>query len=439
MQLTSHSNRYIAFAKSKWFTRGWTLQELLAPAMLSFFDSEWIEFGTKSDFKTQINEKTGIPVEILDGSTKLQQCSIACRMSLAADRQTTRAEDMAYCLLGIFDIHMPLLYGEGDAAFTRLQEEILRNTTDMSLFAWKTLQPDRYNSSLLARSPENFRDSSQITLRAAYQYDFKDEIAITNRGLRFDNGPFFVSNIHGVILLLHCWEIKERIARQFFVCLTRTTESWVRSRAFEIASLEKRELDRLKPLKLPRIFISRIMNPGSLWSSNIFSRTLLFDFLPGITMISAEPSHCWDVSMQLFKPDFLFHGAVHISVTLEGREPEEFIILCRIMTREGAHWKSGCLFIVLSHRHAEFETARNLLPKMQLSTKEGFDEICKCLGRCLRKYSQSNWDAESSSYHEHMTIGVQYKILLHPHDVSVIGEDGDLWEAIELRVACKGV
>ncbi|KAH9209615.1 heterokaryon incompatibility protein-domain-containing protein, partial [Leptodontidium sp. 2 PMI_412] len=124
------------FANSKWFTRGWTLQEMIAPRTLQFFDSAWHPFGTKHGLAAVIESRTGVPKEILDGFQQLNGTSIACRMSWAADRQTTRAEDLAYCLLGIFDIHLPLLYGEGEAAFIRLQEEICRKTTDMSLFAW---------------------------------------------------------------------------------------------------------------------------------------------------------------------------------------------------------------------------------------------------------------------------------------------------------------
>ncbi len=135
-------SRESIFLKSKWFSRGWTLQELVAPHTVLFFDSDWLFFGTKESLKSGIEGRTGIPQRILDDSTRFQSCSIACRMSWAATRQTTRIEDTAYCLLGIFDIHMPLLYGEGEAAFTRLQEEICRKTTDMSLFAWKTMQKD---------------------------------------------------------------------------------------------------------------------------------------------------------------------------------------------------------------------------------------------------------------------------------------------------------
>jgi hypothetical protein len=112
-----------AFLMSRWFTRGWTLQELIAPESVEFFSSEGQRLGDKRSMEQQVHEITGIDVQALRGSL-LSDFSVAKRMSWAAKRKTTRKEDGAYCLLGIFDIHMPLIYGEGDNAFIRLKEEI---------------------------------------------------------------------------------------------------------------------------------------------------------------------------------------------------------------------------------------------------------------------------------------------------------------------------
>jgi hypothetical protein len=112
------------FRGSKWFTRGWTLQELLAPRSVEFFTKDGMQFGDRESFELQIHEITGIPVPALQGSP-LSQFSVDERMSWVAKRGTTIEEDKAYYLLGIFDIHMPLIYGEGEKnAFRRLQEEI---------------------------------------------------------------------------------------------------------------------------------------------------------------------------------------------------------------------------------------------------------------------------------------------------------------------------
>ncbi|KIM98685.1 hypothetical protein OIDMADRAFT_66246, partial [Oidiodendron maius Zn] len=113
------------FNSSRWFTRGWTLQELIAPRTIVFFSNDWRSLGTKSQLTSVLSVVTGIdPGYLADKDVRL--ASISKRMSWASSRKTTRTEDIAYCLLGIFDIHMPLLYGEGKRAFRRLQEEILK-------------------------------------------------------------------------------------------------------------------------------------------------------------------------------------------------------------------------------------------------------------------------------------------------------------------------
>jgi hypothetical protein len=114
----------LAFRKSRWFTRGWTLQELLAPKSVEFFskDGEWL--GNKKSLEHTIQDITGIPIEALPGS-RLSEFSVAQRFSWAAERQTRREEDEAYCLLGIFSVHLPLLYGERRPnAMKRLLNEV---------------------------------------------------------------------------------------------------------------------------------------------------------------------------------------------------------------------------------------------------------------------------------------------------------------------------
>jgi len=142
------------FSDSRWFSRGWTLQELIAPQALNFYNDFWEDLGTKSSFALTLKEITGIPVDILCGGSLSEYC-VAEIMSWASNRQTTRVEDMAYSLLGLFNINLPLLYGEGNKAFARLQEEILRATGDYSLFAWT--DDGLFVESIFASSPSQFR------------------------------------------------------------------------------------------------------------------------------------------------------------------------------------------------------------------------------------------------------------------------------------------
>lgn len=122
-----------AFERSRWFTRGWTLQELLAPDMLEFVDSDWNPIGSREDWASEIEIATGIKQTHL---ADFRRCCLATKLSWAANRQTTRTEDHAYSLLGLLGVHMPLIYGEGEKAFVRLQQELLRKYNDESILIW---------------------------------------------------------------------------------------------------------------------------------------------------------------------------------------------------------------------------------------------------------------------------------------------------------------
>ena len=119
-----------SFRQSRWFTRGWTLQELLAPASVEFFSEEGKRLGSRISLEREVCEITKVPVEVLRGQ-RLPEFSIEERMSWAAKRTTTLKEDKVYCLLGIFGVYLPLIYGEGEAyAEIRLREEIERRRRD---------------------------------------------------------------------------------------------------------------------------------------------------------------------------------------------------------------------------------------------------------------------------------------------------------------------
>ncbi|KAF2163115.1 hypothetical protein M409DRAFT_37306, partial [Zasmidium cellare ATCC 36951] len=139
---------------SVWFTRGWTLQELVAPKSVSFYTSNWIAMGwcghetgyentmttlgrlLERNITKVISKITSIPVEVFEHNVVISSRRTAEKMSWLRNRTTTREEDMAYCALGLFGINMPLLYGEGSRAWNRLQEEIIRTSNDESIFAW---------------------------------------------------------------------------------------------------------------------------------------------------------------------------------------------------------------------------------------------------------------------------------------------------------------
>lgn len=127
-----------SFRFSRWHKRGWTLQELIAPERVIFLTSTWRFLGTRLSLATTLADITMISVDILVGRASVASISVAQRMSWASLRETTRVEDRAYSLLGIFGVHLSPIYGEGDNAFRRLQEEIIKTIPDQSIFAWGT-------------------------------------------------------------------------------------------------------------------------------------------------------------------------------------------------------------------------------------------------------------------------------------------------------------
>lgn len=178
---------------ARWWTRGWTLQELLAPESVRFFDLQWREFGDKVSLRQQVAAITGISEATLLGTVigsrqALDRVSVAQRMSWAARRETTRAEDTAYSLLGIFSVNMPLLYGEGgSAAFHRLQVEIMGSSPDQSLLAWGFDRAESGASpwgvsNALATSPADFSQCGSMLARGVARPG--DVFAMTQRGLR---------------------------------------------------------------------------------------------------------------------------------------------------------------------------------------------------------------------------------------------------------------
>jgi len=155
----------ICISQSRWFTRGWTLQELIAPQSLQFLDRQWNHLGSRENLIHVITRTTGIPKQVCLDASLTTHFSAAQKMSWAANRQTTRLEDTAYSLLGIFGVNMPILYGEGSKSFIRLQEQIIKVSSDHSIFAWEGFgDAELQVGSVLAENPSAFARSTKIVL-----------------------------------------------------------------------------------------------------------------------------------------------------------------------------------------------------------------------------------------------------------------------------------
>lgn len=214
------------FSESEWFTRGWTLQELLAPKDVTFYDRDWNNIGTKISRSSDIEKATRIAHRHM---IDFKAASIATRMSWQAGRQTTRAEDLAYSLFGIFDVAMDLRYGERDKAFRRLQEQIINShPLDESILAWTSNEfGDDKQPGILAPRPDCFKDSANLTVESpSHKYIPRNTYHISNKGLEISvrmgtkTRVFFRSGPPGLNIFeegiarrkklevtLNCWEV----------------------------------------------------------------------------------------------------------------------------------------------------------------------------------------------------------------------------------------
>ncbi|KAL4064877.1 heterokaryon incompatibility protein-domain-containing protein [Scleroderma yunnanense] len=221
----SKSNGY-----PEWFSRGWTLQEMIAPSHVRFFNENWQPIGDKRTLAHALEEITRVPQQILkDGLSSNRPC-VAQIMSWAAKRTTTRVEDRAYSLMGLLDVNMPMLYGEGKKAFQRLQLEIIRMSNDQSIFAW--LGNER-TGSILADDPSYFVYCNEMEsmdrnefiqaleeiIPAEDQYSINEDrfgtFPITNRGIQ-------------MWMLLHPLKDSDSVFNAWLPCRFRRTDPPVR-------------------------------------------------------------------------------------------------------------------------------------------------------------------------------------------------------------------
>ncbi|KAH6845648.1 hypothetical protein B0I37DRAFT_356096 [Chaetomium sp. MPI-CAGE-AT-0009] len=273
------------FRTSRWFRRGWTLQELLAPKHLQFYNSEWGYLGTKGKLWKPIGEITSIPAGILLGKAKLHDASVAQRMSWAARRETKKKEDLAYCLLGIFDVTMPLIYGDGgDKAFSLLQEQIIKTTRDDSILAWG-----------LGTKESHTDDPDQATAGGFWQPPYQIS-RIQGIFLRMYL-PTFTTSAGGLLGLLNCGPQRDR---QQAVCipLVKTasggSDEYFRPRGCHAV---------LQPIPGSGVSARSIRtrkDRQSEKSSDASRQHWLFDYGAfaelevNLTLVDVNPQSCWD-------------------------------------------------------------------------------------------------------------------------------------------------
>ncbi|KDR67568.1 hypothetical protein GALMADRAFT_258246 [Galerina marginata CBS 339.88] len=343
-----------SFSESRWFNRGWTLQELLAPKTVIFYDSDWNEIGTKFNLKSEISRITGISHEALSNEP-IGGFSTAQRMSWAAKRETTRVEDIAYSLIGIFEVNMSTLYGEGQRAFIRLQYEILRTSDDHSLFAWtnpRTTVPWRYlepehdtlyssdfpspDSGLLASSPLQFQNSHLIQRldvpSSGHPY------SMTNKGLhiwlpiaplqRDSNPPIYKA-------ILNCSVAGETSPLSIYLRQTRRSGQYYRifMQALHLINNIKHDLAPVE-LYVKEAYPEIITTPSeysmsvtlALPPTSIPTLTIHLVEHPsveqGYTLVECEPKNFWDENTGTFQVDMTF-GGVFLYFIVETNDREK--------------------------------------------------------------------------------------------------------------------
>ena len=205
----------------EWFSRGWTLQEMIAPSDVQFFNNNWQHIGDKKTLERILSNITRVPPHILKDGLDANRPCIAQIMSWAANRTTTRVEDRAYSLMGLLDVNMPMLYGEGWKAFHRLQLEIIRSSNDQSIFAWGWNSPSVRIGSILADDPSFFVDCSDMMLLDHDKFiaEFKSKSPELG-SMDADDGVFPVTN-RGIQIrmLLHPYpESKSVTFRAYLPC-----------------------------------------------------------------------------------------------------------------------------------------------------------------------------------------------------------------------------
>jgi len=317
----------------RWFGRGWTLQELIAPSYVEFYDKFWICFGTKASLSSILSSVTRIDPVVLADCSLLPSIPVARRMSWAATRKTTRTEDLAYCLFGIFNVHLPLIYGEGEKAFIRLQEAIAQDTPDLTLFAWTAPEDQKYRG-ILARSPEEFKSCDDIH-RVVTPADSLEGFAFTNNGLQI------TTNLHptkigeddyNYLMDLKCVDLSSRqsdgMYRSVYVRLAKCSRGYIRYR-YTTPVLSSMGLWTLKPrtIRIPKLL--------STAESQLFETTLPYLF----SVVVQNQSGC-EMAPTEYQPDHL--------------------------------WNSRCLSFI-TERHAAFTASIKL--KIRMRTKATADVL----------------------------------------------------------------
>lgn len=321
------------------------MQELIAPRSVEFYDQAWQYRGDKTELTGLISSITNIDRDVLLGLKSLETIPVARRMAWAAFRNTTREEDVAYCLLGIFGVNLPMIYGEGSKAFIRLQEEIIKQTNDLSIFSWLAEDqgghadetgPVQFRG-VLATSPREFKDAKDSAHDRLVSNNGSPEFIITNKGIRIDI-PLFLDLVSGLFFMpLESFGAGQHGRMVRGICLKRYGDGeFARAMPNELPELEAHSL--LSSPSSQRYLTRLIPRALDLYVAN--SKTNLFAFRwdfgsPYYHHIFAKPHSGWsEVEKAFVTHDGPFLGVRYFSSSWATPYGTEFVLVFG----KGKHW-----------------------------------------------------------------------------------------------------
>ncbi|KAM3425647.1 hypothetical protein BST61_g7592 [Cercospora zeina] len=376
---------------SRWLTRGWTLQELIAPSKTVFYDKRWRELGdtTIPTLQVALADLTGIDTSLLHDRSALHALPVAKRLSWAAKRSTTREEDQAYSLLGILGQNMPLLYGEGSRALLRLQEVVLTSTTDQSMLHWTPTDPSQ-TGMLLAPQLRCFEHCGELLHRPDV---FEDEPHdLVSNALRVSLPMRELQGESGVLIAAINCTVFTRQYEQAVLELRRVTPMHLTDSApkrdiFEVVR------DDTAPRHQP---VNEWRNGDGSWKDDVQminatilkhspSSTLCLSDDRRFDVVAAAPPHCWDNRRRQFyvlgnlnsRRDLMPRGSLHLQ--LKDSSAEHFY-LSFSQARFGGRYSIELSTMESSAigpaglSKSKYSSARLLLPQSQRTVSATFLE-----------------------------------------------------------------
>lgn len=233
---------------SRWTSRVWMLQELIASENLQFYDNQWKRVGNKTSLLSYLSRSLQIDRVVLENSEHLLQFSIGERMCWASGLSAIQQEDVAYSLLGIFGVSMTIIYGEGSKAFVRLQEVILEDTDDATLLAWKSTGDEKYRG-LFAHSPSEYKHFGTQAYRMPLR--IMGQTQTSSAGILIDTFGYYDKGAE-IILCLSGGRNRQNGTTGFGIPLIKWRNRYVRSSPSVLINLDHLPHERTRRICIAR-------------------------------------------------------------------------------------------------------------------------------------------------------------------------------------------